>query len=482
MKSLSGIGLMLVSLVLLNRSAAQEKYNVLFIAIDGLNPSVLSAYGNTYSQTPNFQRLAKRAVVFENAFCQQSSCAPSRASLMTGYRPDTLQVNSGNVHFRDRFPEVLTFPQLFKKAGYYTQAIGLVSHAHPAQPDDSSWTVPERLLEIFKRDEYLLPENRTRGFINPMEKGTATESVVAPDNAYQDGQVTQLAIEMLTKLKDQPFLLAVGFKRPHLPYSMPRKYWDLYDPATIPMPSDNKYPSLTTVQAGLRYAWTNNRGEMRAYTDMPGQGPLTDDQVRKVLHGYYASVSYVDAQIGRLLHALDSLHLTEKTIIVIWADHGNHLGERGLWGKNDLTEDANHIPLIIAAPRKKGNGQKTAALVETVDLYPTLVGLCGLQPPAHLQGESLVRLLDYPGAQGKKAVFSRYPRDSEKVIGESIRDDRYRYSQFREMATGKVLDRTLYDVRNDPQQYHNLVDQREYQKIVSRLTGWLNNGWRALAN
>lgn len=460
--------------------AAQERYNVLFIAADGLNPQVLSCYGNKFSKTPNFQRLADRGVVFQNAYCVQSSCAPSRASLMTGLRPDTLPINSGNTHFRSIVPDIVTLPQLFKQNGYYTRAIGLVSHAHPAQPDNPSWTVPETLLDIVKRDEYLLPKNRVRGFINPMQKGEATEGADAPDNAYQDGQVTQLAIETLDSIKSKPFFLAVGFKRPHLPYTSPKKYWDLYDHNAIPMPRDKTFPNCTPAQAALRYTWTDDDGEMRPYTDIPDNGPLSEAQARQVLHGYYAAVSYVDAQIGRLLDALDSFGLAKNTIIVLWADHGIHLGERGLWGKNDLTEDANRIPMIIATPGLKSAGTKTSALVELLDLYPTLTELCSLRPPSWLQGTSMAPVLNDPNRKWKEAVFSRYPRNRNKVMSYSVRTDKYRYNEYRELATGKILDRELYDMNSDIQGYNNLVDKKEFEKTVIELKNILDKGWKAI--
>ncbi len=461
--------------------SAQTKYNVLFIAVDGLRPNMLSCYGNKFAKTPNIDRLAKQSVVFENAFCQEASCAPSRASLMTGLRPDTLKITSGNVHFRKAVPGAVTFPQLFKQQGYYTQAIGLVSHAHPAQPDDISWSVPEQLLDIPKRDEYLLPTNRLRGFIDRMEKGTATEGVEAPDNAYQDGQVAQLAMETLGKIKNAPFLLAVGFKRPHLPYSVPKKYWDLYDRQTIPVPADRSFPGCTPAQAALRYAWSDDKGEMRPYTDIPKKGPLSLEKMKEVIHGYYASVSYIDQQIGRLLYTLDSLGLSKNTIIVLWADHGIHLGERGLWGKNDLTDDATRVPLIISVPGMSKAGQKTPALVETVDMYATLTELCGIAVPAHLQGLSIVPLLQDPGRKWKEAVFSRYPRSSNRIMGYTVRTATYRYNQYIELATGKVLDRELYNVTQDPLGYDNLIEKKGSEQLTAAMKQLLDKGWRNIS-
>lgn len=463
------------------QAKTQTKYNVLFIAVDGLRPAALSCYGNSFSYTPYTDQLAKQGVVFQNVFCQEASCAPSRASLMTGLRPDTLHITSGSVHFRSVIPDAITFPQLFKQQGYYTRAIGLVSHAHPAQPDNVSWSVPEQLLDIPKRDEYLLPSNRLRGFINRMEKGTATEAVDAPDNAYQDGQVAQLAIETLGAIKNAPFLLAVGFKRPHLPYSVPKKYWDLYDRNNIPVPADRNFPACSPEQAALRYAWSDDHGEIRAYTDMPKKGPLSLDKAKEVIHGYYASVSYIDQQIGRLLHALDSFGLAKNTIIVLWADHGIHLGERGLWGKNDLTDDATRVPLIISVPGMRKAGQKSAALVETVDVYPTLAALCGITPPDYLQGTSMEPLLQHPGRAWKEAVFSRYPRARNTIMSYSVRTAKYRYNQYVELATGKILDRELYDVNKDPLGYDNLVGKKGNEQLVVFLKRIMDRGWRNIS-
>jgi len=455
---------------------AQETYNVLFICADGLRPT-LGCYGDSYAVTPHIDGLAKKGIVFERAYCQQASCAPSRASLMTGLRPDTLQIISGNVHFRDVLPDAITLPQAFKRHGYHTQAFGLVYHAHPPQPDSVSWSIPEQLLDIPKRDEYLLPTNRIRGFINRMEKGTATEAVEAPDNAYQDGQVAQLAIETLTHIKEKPFFLAVGFKRPHLPFSVPKKYWDIYDSETIPLPVDTVYPVCTPQEVALRYSWQYNKGEMRAYTDIPDEGSLDRDKIKEVIHGYYASVSYIDNQIGRLLQALDSLDLSRKTIVVLWSDHGCHLGERGLWGKNDLTENSARVPLVVSVPDMRGAGQKSRALVELVDVYPTLIALCGISVPFDLHGVSLVPVLENPHRELKSAAFSSYPRMGNTVMGYSVRTSGYRYTEYLEIATGKVIDRELYNMDKDPLQYENLVREKGMKAVVSHHQTLLNRQW-----
>lgn len=460
---------------------AQGGLNVLFIAVDDLRPS-LGCYGDTVARTPNIDRLAERGLLFERAYCQQALCGPSRASLMTGRRPDALRVYDLKTHFRETVPDVITLPQYFKQNGYFTQAFGKVYHAHPAQPDPPSWSVPEQLLDIPKRDEYLLPANRVRGFINPMEKGTATEAVEAPDNAYQDGQVAQAAIEALQSMKGKPFFLAVGFKRPHLPFTAPKKYWDLYERTGIPLPPDRTPPECTPEEAALRYDWQPHSGELRGYTDMPSSGPVSLEKSLELIHGYYACVSYVDAQIGRVLEALKQLGLEERTIVVLWSDHGYHLGEKGLWGKKDNTEMATRVPLILSVPGQARPGAKTRALVELVDLYPTLAGLCGLPLPAHLEGTSFAPLLDgksgSPGAPWKKAAFSQYPRQNNTVMGYSVRTGRFRYNEYVELASGKILDRELYRPAEDPYETRNLAGEPAYAGEIKKLENLLKAGWK----
>lgn len=457
-------------------SQSEKKFNVLFLCADDLRPN-LGCYGDPVAQTPHLDRLAKSGILFERAYCQQALCAPSRASIMTGKRPDVLKITSGDAHFRDALPDVVTLPQRFKQNGYFAQAFGKVYHVHPPQPDPISWSVPEQLLDIPKRDEYLLPTNRVRGFINRMEKGTATEAVEAPDDAYQDGQVAQAAIEALRKIADKPFFLAVGFKRPHLPFTAPKKYWDIYDRDKLPLAPDTTSHQCTPAQAALRYDWQNDSGEMRNYTDMPSRGPVPADKTRELIHGYYACTSYIDAQVGRVLEELDRLQLTDKTIVIFWSDHGYHLGEKGLWGKKDNTEMATRVPLILSVPGQKQN-VRTNALVELVDVYPTLVELAGLSMPSGLEGTSMVPLLQRPDASWKKGAFSQYPRKNNTIMGYSVRTDQFRYNEYRLAENGKVVDRELYRVNEDPYEEKNLVDNAEYARDVRSLKKLLDDGWK----
>ena len=458
------------------RSQPGDKWNVLFMVADDLRPA-LGCYGDSVAQTPNIDMLASMGTLFERAYCQQALCAPSRASVMTGRRPDALRITSERVHFRTVLPGVVTLPQYYKEEGYHTQAFGKVYHALPAQPDPISWSLPEQLLDIPKRDEYLLPANRTRGFINPMEKGTATESIEAPDNAYQDGQVAQAAIETLREIKDRPFFLAVGFKRPHLPFTAPKKYWEMYSRAGVPVPDDMSPHACSQEEHMLRYDWQETSGEMRNYTDIPSRGPVPIEKARELIHGYYACVSYIDAQVGRVLRELQDLQLMEKTIIVFWSDHGFHLGEKGLWGKKDNTEMATRVPLIVRVPGQRG-GARTSALVELVDIYPTLVEACNLPMQEGLEGKSLAPLLDNPQLPSKSAVFSQFPRKNHSVMGYSVRTDRFRYNEYRRKDNNQLEDRELYLIAEDPYETNNLAENARYKKQIAKLKNILASGWR----
>lgn len=456
----------------------QPKLNVLFICVDDLRPD-LRSYGDKIAITPHIDKLATRGMQFERAYCQRSLCAPSRASLMTGLRPDTLPIISEDVHFRTILPDVVTLPQFFKQQGYHTQAFGKVYHAYPPQPDDISWTVPERILDVPKRDEYLLPENRVRGFINPMEKGTSTEAVETVDEGYQDGQVALAAIETLDTIKHKPFFLAIGFKRPHLPFTVPKKYWDLYKRENIPLPADMVYPGDTEYMRKLRYDWQPDKGEMRNYTDIPQRGDVPPDKARELIHGYYACISYIDAQVGRVLHALDSLGLREKTIVILWSDNGYLLGERGLWGKKDNSEKATRVVLIWDIPGMKHKGSKTNALVELVDIFPTLTELCDIKFPGILQGTSMVDLLKNPGVIWKKAAYSSFPRMNNTVMAYTVRTDKYRYHEYREKASGKVIARELFDMDKDPLEKVNLVNDKKQKETISMHMKLLKDGWKS---
>lgn len=473
-------GLFVFLIAWLASPAALARPNVLFLSIDDLRPA-LGAYGDPLARTPHMDALASRGMVFERAYCQHALCAPSRASVMTGRRPETFaRISAGvqSAHYREVLPDVITLPQLFKKSGYHTESIGKVNHVYPPILDPISWSVPERLADIVKRDEYLSPANRVGGFIDPMVKGEATESVDAPDSAYVDGQAADAAIEALRRLRDRPFFLAVGTKRPHLPWAAPKRYWDLHRRADFMLPTE----VARAVDAQMlkaypwRYEWRPKTGELRGYSDIPLAESVSATKSAELRHAYYASVSYIDAQVGRIIDELDRLGLTETTLIVLWSDHGFHLGENDQWGKKSNTELDLRVPLIVVAPGVTQPRGRTAAMVELVDLFPTLAELAGLTSPPELEGVSFAPVLRDPQRKWKPAVFSQYVRGA--VTGRAVRSEFHRYIEWSHKDSSEVVDRELYLLSTDPLQRRNLA-QREIN-LVQEYSTRLHAGWRAV--
>lgn len=422
---------------------AGEKPNLLFICVDDLKPA-LSAYGDTFAKTPNIDRFATRGVLFERAYCNQAVCAPSRNALMTGLRPQTLGIYDLATNFREARPDAVTLAQHFKKAGYRTEAMGKIFHVGHGNHDDSaSWSVP-----------HFQPKAST--YVHPEETGTRGapyERVDVPDDTYVDGQIANEAVQRLRAAKDrsEPFFIAVGFIRPHLPFCAPKKYWDLHDRNALPLA-----PRRTPPDGAPKFAPTN-WVELRNYSGIPAEGPLDDTMQRTLVHGYQAAVSYADAQIGRVLAALDETGLAAHTIVVLWGDHGWHLGDHGMWCKHTNYEQAARIPLIIAAPGIQG-GVKTRALVETVDLYPTLAELAGLAAPGGLDGKSFAGLLRDPASKARESITHVYPRPGG-LLGRAIRTERYRLVEWKQ--PGSPADTAvceLYDYQNDPLETRNLAD------------------------
>lgn len=462
---------------------AERRRNVLFIAVDDLR-NELGCYGVKGIHSPNIDRLAARGTAFDHAYCQQAVCSPSRTSLLTGCRPDTTKVYDLVTHFRKHLPEVVTLPQHFKNHGYFTRSVGKIYHS--GLDDKPSWS---ELSPKVGRPAYVLEENKAiitrktaavagKNFATPSArsnatKGPAYECADVPDNAYSDGAIADAAIEMLRQMKDKPFFLAVGFLKPHLPFVAPKKYWDLYRRDEIPM-APNPSPPKDAPKFALA-DW----GELRAYEGMPKAGALTEDQARTLKHGYYACVSYMDAQLGRVLEELDRLGLREQTVIVLWGDHGWKLGEHGAWCKHSNVESDTNAPLICVAPGQKAPGCHTKALVEFVDIYPSLCELAGLPLPSHPEGTSFAPLLDTPERLWKKAAFSQYPRGG--VMGYSMRTDRYRFTRWLN-RDGSEAARELYDHRDDPQENVNIADRPENKALVEELTKQMQAGWTAARN
>ena len=454
--------------------------NVLFIAVDDLRPA-LGCYGDKAAITPNIDSLAKRGTTFLRAYCQQAVCSPSRLSLMTGRRPDTTRVWDLGTHFREALPDVVTLPQHFKNHGYHTRSIGKIYHGggKPSK-DPPSWS--KSPLYDFVRD----PKVRYATEANLSGQGlkrAASETADVPDNTYIDGIVCDAAVQDLEDLQRtaKPFFLAVGFRKPHLPFCAPKKYWDLYQREDIPAPKTTSSP-LDAPEFALR-SWM----ELEGYTDIPTSGKLTSQQIQELRHGYYACVSYIDAQVGRLLDTLDKLNLTDNTIICLWGDHGFHLGEQGLWTKSNNYELSTRIPLILSVPKQENRGVATRGLVELVDLYPTLADLSGLPMPKDVEGTSLRPLLADSNREWKAAAFSQFPRSYQgnrhrgqgDIMGYAMRTDRYRYVEWQDLKSTKVIARELYDHASDADEMRNLAELSGHASKVQEMSESLAAGWQA---
>lgn len=437
------------------------KPNVLVIAIDDLKP-VLGCYGDPHAKTPNLDRLASRSLRLERAYCNQAVCAPSRNALMTSLRPQTLGIYDLSTNFRDSRPAAVSLAQHFKNHGYHTTAVGKILHTgHGNHDDEASWS--EKPLHP-KAEYYALPENKpsaTASSNGEEQRGSPTESADVPDDTYADGLIAAEAVKKLTAAKSSaaPFFLAVGFLKPHLPFVAPKKYWDRIDAAKLPLPATDNLPRSATEAAGPSI------DELRKYKGIPqGRSVLSDAQKRHLIHGYYAATSYVDACVGRVLDALQASGLAESTLIVVWGDHGYHLGDHGIWGKHTNFELAARIPLMVAMPDKQGT--VSSALVETVDIYPTLAALADLPAPQGLDGRSFAALLDDPTATHRDHITHVYPR--RELLGRAVRDDRYRLVEWNKIgAAPETATFELYDYQTDPGEHTNLASTQP--DVVAKL-------------
>lgn len=469
----------------LSLNAAPNRFNVLFIAVDDLRPE-LGCYGTPIIKSTNLDRLAARGLVFNRAYCQQAFCNPSRASLLTGRRPDSIKVYDLETDFRTILPDVVTLPQYFKQQGYHSQGMGKIYHNK--KDDAASWSVPH--WDAQTENPIYGPKGRkatadrqaaarAQGKPSRWEdgmKGPFYDDPDIPDNALPDGKTADRAVAVLREIKDQPFFFAVGFHKPHLPFVAPKKYWDLYSEAELPL-ATHPFPGRNAPPCAF-HDWT---AELRGYLGMPEKGPMTEAQARKMIHGYYAAVSYADAQVGRLLDALDQLGLRDKTIVLLWGDHGWHLGDHGLWGKQTNFENATRAPLIISVPGQTTAGRKTEALVEFVDLYPTLVDLCGLPMPPDLEGTSFRPLIENPDQAWKRAAFTQQPFEFPGYgsgMGYTLRSARYRFTEW--TVPGRDFRaRELYDYETDRLEMENLAGQPAVARLEKELADLLHGGWRA---
>jgi len=430
--------------------AEKRRPNVLFIAVDDLAAS-LGCYGDALARTPHIDRLAGRGVRFDRAYVQLPLCNPSRASIMTGLRPDQIKVYDLDRHFRDEIPNVVTLPQAFQKEGYFVARVGKIYHYNvPASIGTDGFDDPPSWIETVnpkgrdKEEEDLITN------AEPHRKISAALSWLAADGADEeqtDGKITSEAIRLMEKHKDRPFFLGVGFFRPHTPYVAPKKYFDLYplDSMRLPYAPPDDRQDIPTA------AFAHN-------CPVPNYN-LPRSKLLKAVQAYYACVSFIDAQVGRLLTALDRLGLADNTIVVFWSDHGYHLGEHdGIWQKRTLFEESARAPLIVYAPGARGNGQSCRRIVEFVDIYPTVTSLAGIEPPAGLAGRDLSPLLENPlkkwnGLAATQVLRPKDDRLAEPVMGCSIRTHRWRYTEWGEGKHGVEL----YDHHSDPQEFRNLA-------------------------
>ncbi len=447
-----------------NQNTAPNKPNILFIAVDDLRPE-LGCYGKSAVISPNIDRLASQGTLFNRAYCQIPVCGASRASLLTGLRPNRSRFLGYDTWADKDAPEALTLPQHFKNNGYYTISNGKIFH----HQDDKleSWSeLPWRPRNPNSNwRDYVTEAAQRIATDHENGRGPAFEQADVPDTAYFDGKIAAKTIADLQRLKkqDQPFFLAVGFLKPHLPFNAPSRYWDLYDPQNLPKAS-NPFPPENAPDAAI-----HNFGELRNYAGIPPEGALSKSIAKLMVHGYYACTSYTDAQIGKLLDTLEELDLADNTIVVLWGDHGWNLEEHGLWCKHCNFETSLRAPLLIKAPGLPA-GQRTEALTEFIDIYPTLCDLAQLPEPGYLDGQSLVPILSQPDASGKEYVFSKF------FDGFTVKNNRYRYTEWSE-DDGEVYARMLYDHHQDSLENVNIVDQPENKEIVRELQKQLRKAY-----
>ena len=493
------------SLLSINTYAADApKKNILFIAFDDLKPA-LGCYGDTSVKSPNIDQLASRGITFTNAHCQQAVCGPSRASIMSGLYPDTTRVWDLKTKWRDMNPDIISIPQFFKDQGYETVATGKIfdyrSVDNMNDMDAQSWTIP------FNAKAFHGPLSSSEGYANPETKlaqkrfkeklaktSTPPEkaSIIANewginkkpyfeveesthDESYADGKIKNHALELLDQLanKEKPFFLGVGFKKPHLPFNAPKKYWDLYDPEKLELA-----PFQQKAKNDANWGY-HGFGELRMYTPIPVSGPLDKATQRNMIHGYYACVSYVDTLFGQILNKLEALEIADDTIVILWGDHGWHLGDHGLWCKHTNLEQATRSPLIIFDPSMAKKGLKSASPVEFTDVFPTLVDLAGYEVPTHLQGKSLKPIYEDPEYLVREAALSQFPA-GKKHMAYSIRSKRYRYIEwekknfYEDQISKAIVHQQLFDYETDPLETVNLAKDPKYKEVLASMVQLMN--------
>lgn len=518
---------------------SKKQPNILFIAVDDLRPEI-GAYGSEIAVTPNLDALASSGLIFERAYCQEAICGPSRASLMTGARPESINVIENFIYFRDANPEIITLSQHFKNNGYEATHTGKIYHKPGFADGELSWSrkpaydkmANERQITpggfALEENQEMFRENQADVIAkygknaprNGLGKGPAYEKADVPDNFYEDGYNTDLAIvtlqDMLEKNPDKPFFLGLGLKKPHLDWLAPKKYWDMYNPEDIKLTTQTTGPENGAAM-GLHPSF-----ELRARYGIPKKGPIGEEQAKILKHAYLACVSYADAQIGRMIAALDKAGVRDNTIIIVWGDHGWHLGEMGIWGKATNYEISARVPLMIWTPDmlEENRGKKSKALVELVDMYPTLCDLANIDLPEHLEGQSFKPVLENPDMEWKQAVFTQFPTPALRewaanplskgmretyfgplieevegkiiaqqgdkwnrelyenyLMGYAMRTDKYRFMVWRDYRdpNAEPVFFELYDHTTDPNETKNIAD--ENPALVKELLARFNKGW-----
>jgi iduronate 2-sulfatase len=505
---------LLLALILVSCSRPKKnsvKPNILFISIDDLRPT-LGVYGDSVAITPNIDQLASEGMTFRQTFTQVAVCAPSRASLMTGCRPDSTRVWHLGDKFRDINPNAVTMPQYFSQFGYYTVNLGKIFHNY--MPDSISWDEPDlrpaRYLQpdwlkrdgetfyiseevnrsqAIKRDSLL--QLRPERYADGWNTGPAWEAADVHDTMYYDGAQTELAKKTLTRLakNDTPFYMGLGYFRPHLPFAAPKKYWDLYDPQKIPLAANKEVP-LNTPNFTM-----NSMYELRGYDEFNKIGhpqssyQMGEDTSRILKHGYYASVSYVDALLGDLIAHMKKIGIYENTIIILWGDHGWKLGDHNSWGKMTNYNIDLKVPMIIRYPNQENRGAQTSEITELIDMFPSLCELAGVTVPDYMQGTSFVPLIKNPQLEWKSAAFSQFHRrpahaaDGNRYMGYSINTKKYHYIEWYEWnaengTRGELKDKELYDREIDPNETVNIAAQASFTEIVAQLSAQLAAGWQ----
>lgn len=455
--------LLIVFLFTLISHAQNKPPNVLFIAVDDLRPE-LGCFGESQIHSPNIDRLASSGLIFTRAYCNIPVCGASRASILSGIRPNRTRFLNFNCSQDQDVPGVVSLPMHFKNNGYITASLGKVYHH--LNDGKGSWSeepwFPQGDWQGWQA--YVLPSSHAQTEPRPNGNGIngpSFESPDAPDHVYPDGMIADEAVRRLQQYRNSanPFFLAVGFLKPHLPFNAPKKYWDMYDFSKIELPEYMKKPKDAPDEC------MHNFGELRAYTDVPDQGPMDENFMKKLIHGYYACVSYTDAQIGKVLNELEKLGMAENTIVILWGDHGWHLGEHGLWCKHCNFEKVLHTPVILKAPGKKQN-VKTSALIEYVDIYPSLCELAGLSVPFHTQGKSFAPLAENPDLPWKEEVYCRW------ITGETIVTKTHTYTEWYDNK-GQIKARMMYDLVKDPEETANLSEKTENNPLTDLLSGKL---------